>query len=404
MRITFLLTQSLESPGGGGRYLPLAKSLVRAGHEVKIVALHHDLAAARERSFVHGGVAVEYVGQMHVRKIGDHKHYYSPLSLLWVTGWATLRLTWAALRTPTDLIQVGKTQPMNGLAAWIAHKVRRLPVYVDSDDYEAVNNRFGGPWQQRVVAWFEDWMPSFAQAVTVGTSFIGDRFKQLGYAPEKIVLVPNGADPERFAVLDAPDLDARLERLRGDLGMEPHHRLVVYVGTMSLTSHAIDLLLEAFREVARQEADARLLLVGAGEDIDELRRMAQELGIAGQVRFVGRVPLAQVPLYYRLADVTADPMRISLPARSSLSLKLVESVVAGVPCVTADIGDRRATVGEAGLAVPPDDPLALAEALLFILNHPQAANSMRQAAREMRDDYWWDARVQAFLRLYAEAR
>jgi glycosyltransferase involved in cell wall biosynthesis len=400
VQITFLLTQSLESPGGGGRYFPLAKALVALGHQVTILALHHNYRQLRRRRFVRDGVTIAYVGQMHVRKEGNLKQYFSPLALLWITAVATLRLTYAALRHPGDIIHVGKTQPMNGVAAWIVHRLRGVPVYVDSDDYEAVNNRFSGRWQQRVVAWFEDWLPSFAQGLTVGNSFIGERFASLGYPTEKIVLVPNGADRATFAVLDRPESARRLDLLRDELGLVKGQPVVVYVGSMSLVSHAIDLLLEAFVHVTAQLPETRLLLVGGGEDLKRLHQMAAKLGIAGHVNFVGRVPTAEVPFYYRLGMVSVDPMRDSLPARSSLSLKLIESIAAGVPCVTSDIGDRRRMVGEAGMAVPPDDAVALANGLLSVLENAEVAAQMRRAACSLRAENWWDVRVRDFSSLY----
>lgn len=395
-----MLTQSLESPGGAGRFMPLAKALAGLGHQVTILALHHDYAHVGQRRFVRDGVQVWYVGQMHVRKSGSGKTYYGPLSLLYVTVVATLRLTLAALHTPSDVIHVCKTQPMNGIAAWVVQALRRTPVYLDSDDYEAVNNRFSGRWQQRIVAWFEDWMPSFAKGITANTTFIAQRFQELGYPAERIRLVPNGVDRERFAVLDRPDVGELLDELRRSLSIREQDRVVVYVGSMSTVSHAVDLLLEAFVEVLDAEPDALLVLVGGGEDLDPLQERAVCLEVSGRVRFVGRVPVENVPLYYRLGIVSVDPMRDSLPARSSLSLKLVESIAAGVPCITSDIGDRRPMVGSAGLAVPPDDAYALATGILSILGDAEKAERMRAAARSMRASHWWDRRVQLFTDLY----
>lgn len=403
MDITLLLTQSLESPGGVGRYFPLARALAAQGHDVTIFALHHNYREVDQRRFVRDGVAVEYVGQMHVRKEGDGKDYFHPLMLIWVVAVATLRLSWAAVRRPGDLIHVGKTQPMNLAAAWLAHRLRGVPVYVDSDDYEAINNRFGGRWQQRIVAWFEDRAPSFARGVTVGTTFIGRRFESLGFPAEKFVLVPNGADRDRFKVLDEPECAARLTQIRRELGLEDGQPVVVYVGSMSLTSHAVDLLLEAFVDVSAQRPEARLLLVGSGEDLVRLRKVAADLGIANRTQFVGRVASEEIPYYYRLGTVTVDPLRDSLAARSSLSLKLIESIAAGVPCVTADIGDRRLMAGEAGIAVPPEDTGALTSALLSVLNDPKKVTRMRQAAQKLRQQNWWDVRIHAFTSLYPDA-
>lgn len=380
--------------------MPLAKALVQLGHRVTILALHHDYDHLSVRRFADDGVNVWYVGQMHVKKSGSHKVYYGPLALLLVTVMATLRLTWAALRTPSDAIHVCKTQPMNGIAAWVVHVLRRTPVYLDSDDYEAVNNRFGGAWQQRIVAWFEDWMPTFARGITTNTTFIANRFEQLGYPAERIKLVPNAVDRERFSVLEHPGLPTELEKLRQSLSIDPTDRVVVYVGSLSTISHALDLLLEAFCTVVQNLPNALLLIVGGGEEITRLKRKAKDLGISKRVRFVGRVPSASAPLYYRLGEVSVDPMHDSVPAQSSLSLKLLESIVACVPCVTGDVGDRGSIVGDCGIAVPPDDALALARGILSIVDDPQKARAMRAAALVARDSHFWDNRIHTFAEIY----
>jgi len=374
LRITFLLTQSLDSPGGNGRYLPLAKALVQRGFSVVIIALHHNYTQLAKRDFTVDGVQVQYVGQMHVHKQGNIKTYFNPVTLIWVTFWATFRLLLAAWRTPADAIQVCKTQPMNGLAAWLVHLLRRTPVFIDSDDYEAANNRFSNPWQKWVVACFEDWMPSFAIGITAGNTFIANRFASLGYPKERIVVLHNGVDQSRFDILqDEALLAEKLKRLRQERQIATNQRVIVYVGSMSLVSHAIDLLLESFQFVVQQEPNALLLMVGAGEDLPKLQALAPTLSIDDHVCFVGRVPPAEAPFYYRLGEATVDPMRQSVAAESSLSLKMLESIAAGVPCITADIGDRRTVIDGAGLIVPPDDARALADGILTILQHPETA-------------------------------
>lgn len=400
MQLVFLLTQSLESPGGGGRFLPLAKALVAKGYRVRLVALHHDYATLKQRKFVLDGVEVRYVGQMHVRKVGSEKIYYHPLHLLWVAARSTLALTLEAVRDPGDAIHVCKTQPMNGLAAWVAHTLRRTPVYLDCDDWETLNNRFQNGWQQRVVAWFERWLPSFASGITANTTFIVEQFTQLGYPPERIQLVPNGVDRSRFAVLERDDLPDLLASLRERFGIAPSHRVVVYIGTMSLVNHAVDLLLGAWCDVLRAEPDARLVLVGGGEDLTDLRQMSETLGIGEQVRFVGHVPMDEVPPYYCLGEFSVAPLQDTLLARTNLSLKLVESIVAGVPVVTGALGDHARVVGAAGYTVVPGDARALAEGMLHLLRHPEQLAAMRAAAHQMRAEYFWDRRVEQFVKVY----
>ena len=402
MRLIFLLTQSLESPSGFGRFLPLARALAERGYQITLIALHHDFANVTSRRFQQDGVEVWYVGQMHVRKVGNQKLYFSPLKLLWVTAWSTLRLTWAAYRTPADAIHVCKAQPMNGVAAWLVSQLKGIPVYLDTDDYEAANNQFNGRWQQRLVAKFEDWYATFAAGITANTTFLINHYRTLGYPADQIRHVPNGVDPAWFAPLSQPDAAQTVAHLRERLSLTPEQPCLVYVGTLSFVSHAVDLLLTAFAAVHSQHPQARLLLVGGGKDMATLQAWVQERGLETAVYFTGRVPLADIPYYYRLGWFTIDPRRRTLSAESCLSLKLVESIVAGVPCITTDIGDRRALVGDAGWAIPPDDVDALQAAIDRLLREPDTRQAMADAAWGMREHFFWTtpSRLDAFTALY----
>src|SRR5829696_4303099 len=108
MRILFLLTQDLDSPGGLGRFWPIARWLAVMGHAVEIAALHPAWSDLIERRFVREGVQIEYVAPMHVRRIGQRQQYYGTGQLLWITARATAALTAAALRSKADVIHIGK--------------------------------------------------------------------------------------------------------------------------------------------------------------------------------------------------------------------------------------------------------------------------------------------------------
>jgi len=394
VKITFLLTQSLESPSGLGRYWPVAKALQQRGHEVTILALHHDFGALVERRFTREGVRVWYVGQMHVRKVGSDKFYFKPLPLLWVVARATLALLWAALRVPADVYHVGKPQPMNGVAGVIVHWLRRKPLYLDCDDYEAGSNTFAGPWQRHVVAFFEDRLPRFSRGITVNTHFTERRLVALGYPPERIVYVPNGVDRERFAEA-AMASPAALEALRGLLGLGGK-RVVLYLGSMSLANHAVDLLLEAFVQVQERDPGAVLLLVGGGEDLVALQAQAQALGLDDAVRFVGRVPPEHAPCYYRLAAISIDPVRADEAAAARFPLKIVESWAMGVPVITGDVGERAMLLAQGGgVLVPAGDADALAEAILCALSVEVAV------AQNLRTRYSWEQLATMWAAVYA---
>jgi glycosyltransferase involved in cell wall biosynthesis len=225
------------------------------------------------------------------------------------------------------------------------------------------------------------------------------RYCNLGFPEQHIVYVPNGVDRSRFAIL----LDT--DRLRRRWGLDNGDPLVAYVGTLGLLSHPVDLLLKAFQQVVQQCPTARLLLVGGGEDYDRLRQQAQQLGIAERTIFTGRVPPEDVPGYFALATVSVDPVRDDLIACARAPLKVVESLVMGVPVVTGDVGDRRALLrdGKLGVLVAPGDSQALADGLLAILRDSKARDRMAHAALARREQWYWDRLINDFVQVYDKA-
>jgi glycosyltransferase involved in cell wall biosynthesis len=402
MRILFLLTQDLESPLGVGRIWPLANELASKGHLVRIAALHSSWEGLVQKHYIRNGVDIKYVAPMHVRKTGIKKHYYSSLGLIGVALRASWALMRAALAKEADLIVVCKPHPMNGLAGLVACRLKGARLVVDCDDYEAEVNRFMAGWQRRVVAYFEQHLPQAAQVVTTNTQFMRDKLVGWGCLPERIYYMSNGVDPVRFT---APDPVA-VTALRDKLGLQ-QKRVVAYLGSLSLTSHSVDLLIEAFKMVHERLSTAALLIVGGGEDVEVLDQLARRLGIDQSVLFTGRVLPAEVPMYYALADITVDPVIDSEAARGRSPLKLFESWIMGVPFVTAPVGERVKLAGEPPACMmtnPAGGAEALAEAILHVLNSPDVAAALRQRGFERVEDYTWDRLAARLEQIYLRLR
>ncbi len=399
MRIAFLLTQSLESPSGLGRYWPLAKEMGRLGHQVDILALHHDFRALDRRHFRQEDVEVRYVGQMHVLKRDSTKSHFSPVQLYRIALASTWQLMNHALKTPADAYHLGKPHPMNGLAGWIAARRRKVPLYVDCDDYEAASNRYSDRWQRPIVRWFEDWLPREATGVTVNTPFTKTRLQALGIPTDRIVYVPNGVDPARFAASHGQSPVALRQQL--SLGSRP---VILYLGTLSLVSHPVDLLIRSFVAVHAHSPEAMLLLVGGGDDIAPLKESVRALGLQNVVQFLGRVHPAEVPAFLRMADVSVDPAHDDLIAQGRSPLKIVESMMVGTPVVTGDVGDRRQILadGQAGLLVRPGSASALAEGIIKLIRNPTLAQRLGEAGRLRAGLFHWDRLVRDFMQVYQQ--
>src|SRR5436853_4630147 len=295
MRITLLITMSVERPSGR-RYFELARELARRGHTLRILALHPDLSACRRRRFVSDGVEVWYVGQMHARKSESVPTRFSPLRLLQVLIGATLGMIWALLRSPADVYHLGKPQPVNGLAALLGVMLlRRRRFYVDCDDDEVGSNRFSAGWQRAVFAFWQWLLPRLAAGVTVNTRFLAERLSRAGIA--RVIYVPNGVDVERFERPASPTLAA----LRAALGLD-ERRVIAYAGTLALQNHPVDLLIDAFAQIAAGTPDLVLLLIGGGEDLPLLRQRVAALGLRERVFFTGQVTQPSVRGYLALAE------------------------------------------------------------------------------------------------------
>jgi glycosyltransferase involved in cell wall biosynthesis len=397
MHICFLMTQSLDSPSGIGRFGPLARYLVQQGHTVQILALHPAFQGLAQRVFTQDGVEIRYVAQMHVLRTGNYKSYFGPRQLLSVAFQATWALAAAAVRSGADVFHICKAQPMNGLAGSVVAGWLRRPMYVDCDDLEVAINRFSGEWQRTIVGWWENHLPQAARAVTVNTHFQQARCQALGVPADKIHLVPNGFDPERFRPIGVDERAA----LRATWGLQGHP-VVLYLGTLSLANHPVLLLLDAFADVYRCLPEARLWLVGGGEDYDVISAAVRERGLSAAVVQAGAIDAARAPVFYAASDVSVDPVEDNDVARSRCPLKIAESMACGVPVVTGDIGDRRAQLGggAAGVLVRPGDSHALAQGILSVLQDRGRQEVLSAGALETSQQFRWDRLAADFAKVY----
>jgi glycosyltransferase involved in cell wall biosynthesis len=399
MRVAFLGTSSLDYPSPRGRWLPLAQELAAQGHSVHMMLLHHsyDQLAIRRRAQLHGGVAVQFVAQMHVYGQIGQRRYFGPFELLRVSLLGAIGLARAAIRQGGDAIHICKPQPINGLAGLLAARVLGCPLYVDCDDYEGGGNRFGAAWQQRLVQFCENRLPALAAGVTVNTRFLQRRCTSFGVPAAQVIYVPNGIAAARLVRPNARTVAAL--RCALSLAAAP---VVAYVGTLSQTTHNVGLLLDAFALIAQRLPAVRLLLVGDGEDRSALQAQARRLGLSERVLFAGAVPPAAVPAYLALAACSVDPVADDAVAAARSPLKIVECMASGVPVITGDVGDRAEVLGHvAGILVRPGDARALADGIAALLEDRSLQLRLAAGARERAEAYRWDRLAPVWAQVYA---
>ena len=178
--------------------------------------------------------------------------------------------------------------------------------------------------------------------------------------------------------------------------------MVAYAGTLALQNHPVDLLIEAFVQVADALPTAALLIIGGGEDLPLLCDLAVRRGLRDRVYFTGQLPYHAVPAYLALADLSVDPVRDDPVARARSPLKLFASMALGVPVITGDVGDRAELLdgGASGVLVRPDDSTALAEAIRDLLHDLPRRQALAAAGRERARIYRWDRLAARWATIY----
>lgn len=262
-----------------------------------------------------------------------------------------------------------------GLAGRLAVRGRVPTVFQPHAwSFEAV----GGPTAYAALRW-ERWAARWATRVLC-VSESERRTGERAGIDARWTVVPNGVDLDRFTPDGGPPDPARDPRgslpALSDLGPADH--LVVCVGRLC-PQKGQDLLLRAWPEVTARLPGARLVLVGDGPDRDRLLRGAPE-----GVLFAGATRDA-VP-WYRAADVVVQPSRWE-----GMALAPLEAMACGRPVVLTDVDGARESLppGQEGRClVPPDDPGALAHALLGLLTDPGGrATAARRGLDHVRTTY-----------------
>jgi glycosyltransferase involved in cell wall biosynthesis len=160
-----------------------------------------------------------------------------------------------------------------------------------------------------------------------------------------------------------------------------------------------DGLLRAWAIARSQLPDRQLAIVGAARDeayVASLRSLAAELGIAGEVVFVGGVPLAETVAFYQAADAFVYPS-----LNETFGLPILEAMACGCPVVTSDTSAMPETAGGAAVLADPQDPASIARAIV------EAAGPDRDRLRDMGLDrarqFTWAATAASTLDVYREA-
>ncbi|MCE2464507.1 MAG: glycosyltransferase [Dehalococcoidia bacterium] len=208
---------------------------------------------------------------------------------------------------------------------------------------------------------------------------------------DRIQVVPCGVDLSLFRPLD-------IGESRKKLGLNGE-KVIIYVGRVEPIK-GLDLLLRSTAIMEGREA-LKVLIVGGNlsqeEEVQKLKDLADELGIASITEFIGIVDQKHLPMYYSAADVCVVPSHYE-----SFGLAALESLACGTPVVATRVGGLPAVVqhGRNGYLMPWRCPEPFANSMEVILYSEGLQRSMSVEARKRAEGMGWENVAQETLQLY----
>jgi glycosyltransferase involved in cell wall biosynthesis len=213
-----------------------------------------------------------------------------------------------------------------------------------------------------------------------------------GIPYDGIEVIYNAIDPSRYV------LACTKEEARRQLGLEG--KIILTVARLTPWK-GIDRIIEVLPEVRRQIDRANLVVVGDGPELGNLQGLAGELGVKGDVSFVGRVPHEEVPYYLRAADVF-----VLYSGYEGLPHIVLEAMATGAPVILSNKGGNREVVedGVNGLLVPIGNQEKLKEAILRLLRDRELAGEFVERSKEkVAHSFAWNVMVDRTLDVFQTA-
>ena len=215
---------------------------------------------------------------------------------------------------------------------------------------------------------------------------------------DKIDVVPNGVETERFDRLEGQDLS----HFRNMYAL-PFEEIVFSVGRI-VQEKGLDLLIQAMPLVLRDHPSAKVVIAGKGPELEALRSLAWQVGVGEKVLLTGFISDDDRDKLFKIADCAAFPSLYE-----PFGIVALEAMAARCPVVVSEVGGLQDVVdhNKTGIVVYPNNVDSLAWGIVHTLQHPKwSAARVENAYRVVVERYNWQhiARMTAgvYRRIIAE--
>ena len=363
------------------RAYEMATNLVGLGHEVTVMT--------EVPNHPSGIIPSEYKNRLWVKEEMDGVHVVR--SLVYATPIKTFRtrmlfyLSFMATTVFNSLfINQGKfdavyaTSPplFAGLAGLIIAKLRRIPFVFEIRDLwpeSAVElGQLSNPRYVRYSHKTANLCYDHAKGIVGVTRGICAELKKKGLPEDRLFLIKNGTNPERYRYIFDRDLEERL-------GWQKKF-IILYAGIHGV-AQGLETVLETAK-LLRHENTMHFVFIGEGPVKTRLIAKAKEQNLSN-VQFLREVPSDEIARYISLADICLVPLRNKKLFEGALPSKIFDYWACGKPVLMTVEGEARQELdaAEGGMFAKPEDPADLARAILSIYENQNMARQMGENGR-----------------------
>ena len=271
-------------------------------------------------------------------------------------------------RLKPDLIHAGPIQNCAFLAALSGYR----PILAMSWGYDLVMDADKSAWMQ----WVTRYSLKRSAFFTSDAKVSRDKAIAYGMDPERIVMFPWGVDIKKFAPKKSEKSKRKVDRGNSS-------SITLFCNRTWESIYGVDLLAKAFVNVAAQDPNINLILLGGGSQGGKIRQILMNGGVLERVHFGGQVSHIDLPRWYHMAD-----LYISASHVDGSSVSLMEALASGLPCLVSDIPGNKEWIEEGvnGWLFRDGDVDDLAAKILSAIKSRKSFKKIGESARKTAEE------------------
>lgn len=271
--------------------------------------------------------------------------------------------------------------PTVGLQTIAAARLHRVPIFFRSIDvlHQLVPHRLLAP-PTRIL---ERIVYKHVDGIVALTPHLKNYIKSYGVEDSRVDVLPSGVDAEMFSP------GVKNLGLLAQWDIWPTDKVVLFMGTIYRFS-GLDRLIRDYRNVLTKHSQAKLLILGTGEDESRLKRLAAQEGLERHIIFAGLQPYSILPEFIRSCDVCINPFELNEVTRHILPTKLFQYLACGKPILATRLPGAEPFLSgeEHGIVYASLDNFAIR--LSELLAEPEKCAVLGKRGAELsRRDYDW---------------